>query len=79
MVKKKVLVFSVLMSVVLISVVYFVINLTIGGNNGSGSDSSLMPIGTFFVIFILPGIIAQQKRTKRNGATNLEGGAIKNG
>ncbi len=52
------------MSVVLIAVVYLVINLTIGGSNGSGNYSSMMPIGTFFVLFILPGIIAQQKKKK---------------
>jgi hypothetical protein len=62
--KKKLLVFSGLMAAVLISVALLVINLTNGGSNGTGTDSSLMPLGTFFVIFVLPGIIAQQKKRR---------------
>ena len=49
---------------VLIGAILLVITLGTGGSGGTGTDSSLMPIGTFFVIFILPGIIAQQKKKK---------------
>ncbi|MHA2087198.1 MAG: hypothetical protein ACW972_02910 [Promethearchaeota archaeon] len=64
MVKKKILVYSAMMSAVLIGIGYMVISLAIGGSSGGKSDSSLMPMGTFFVIFILPGIIAHQKKKK---------------
>ncbi len=49
---------------VLITTTLFIITLTIGGRDGSGTDSSWIPFGTFFVVFILPGILRQQKKRR---------------
>ncbi|MHA2008017.1 MAG: hypothetical protein ACXABO_12105 [Promethearchaeota archaeon] len=59
--KKKILVYSIMLSAGVFAVVLFVL---IGGSSGSGNDSSGMSIGTYFVLFILPVIIAQQNKKK---------------
>ena len=62
--KKKVWISLAILIPLLITALVVVITLTIGGSGGTGTDSSGMPIGTFFVIFVLPGIIAHQKKKK---------------
>ena len=62
--KKKVWLLGILIPV-LITATLLVITLTIGGNGGTGTDSSGIPFGTFFAVFILPGIIAQQKKRRK--------------
>ena len=49
---------------ILIATTYLVITLTIGGGGRNGTDSSGIPFASFFVVFILPGIIAQQKKRR---------------
>lgn len=62
--KKKVWISLAILIPLLITALVVVITLTIGGSGGTGTDSSGMPIGIFFVIFVLPGIIAHQKKKK---------------
>ncbi len=58
--KKKVWLLTIIISI-LITTIILIITLTIGGSGRSGTDSSGIPFGSFFVIFILPGIIVHQK------------------
>ena len=48
--------------------------ITISGNGGAETDSTSFSFASFFVIFILPGIIAQQrkKREQLKIKNNLE-------
>lgn len=62
--KKKVWISLAILITILITGTLIVITLGIGRNGGTGTDSSGMPIGTFFIIFVLPGIIAHQKKKK---------------
>jgi len=45
--------------------------LTIGGNDGNGIDYLGIPFGSFFVIFILPRIIAHQKNQREEKKIKL--------
>ena len=73
--KKKVWISLGILIPLLITATIVVITLTIGGTGGTGTDSSGMPIGPFFAIFVLPGIIAQQKkkREQMKNKNNLAG------
>ena len=57
---------------ILIIAIFFMIN--IGGNSRIENDSSLFPFASFFVIFILPGIITQRKKKREHliNENNLE-------
>jgi len=56
---------------ILIIAIFLMIN--IGGNTGIEHDSSSFPFASFFLIFILPGIIAQRKKKReRLYENNLE-------
>lgn len=50
---------------VLILLVISLSNVSVGGGS---SDSSGIPMGTFFVIFVLPGIIAVNEKKKKEQA-----------
>ena len=62
--KKKVLLLLGFLIPILAITAYLVIALTIGGSSRNGTDTSGIPFATFFVIFVLPGIIAQQKKRR---------------
>ena len=49
---------------VLISATLLVITLSIGGSGENGTESSGIPFLSFFAIFILPGVIQQQKKRR---------------
>ena len=61
--KKKVWLLGILIPV-LITATLLVITLTIGGSSGTGTDSSGIPFLSFFAVFILPGVIQQQKKRR---------------
>lgn len=63
--KKKVWISLAILIPLLITAMLVAITLGIGGSGGTGTDSSGMPIGTYFAIFILPGIIAHQKKKEQ--------------
>jgi hypothetical protein len=72
--KKKVWFILGFLITILAATTYLVITLAIGGNGRNGTDSSGIPFATFFVIFILPGIIAQKKRREQWEKKNYRGG-----
>ena len=62
--KKKVWLLGILISV-LITATLFVISLAIGGSGRTGTDSPGFSFASFFIIFILPSIIARQNQKKK--------------
>ena len=61
--KKKVWLLGILIPV-LITATLWVTILALGGSGGTGTDSSGIPFLSFFAIFILPGVIKQQKKRR---------------
>ena len=62
--KKKVWLLGILIPV-LITTTLAVLILAFGGNGGTRTDSSGIPFASFFVIFVLPGIIAHQRQKRK--------------
>ena len=60
---KKVWLLGILISV-LITAALWVTILIIGGNGGTGTESSGIPFLSFFAVFILPSVIQQQKKRR---------------
>jgi hypothetical protein len=70
--KKYSLLVGMLITAVICTIVLYIM-LSVGGTSGrAGEDSSGFPYATFFVIFILPGIIAASQEKKRREQERIQ-------
>lgn len=61
--KKKVMLLGILIPVLIIATLWMTI-VALGVSSGTGTDSSGIQFLSFFAIFILPGVIQQQKKRR---------------